>query len=148
MSTEIRRDKVIGNFKRPRAERLAEKMRDDHDDRDGNSRAHLDCIRKLPCCIPGCAKMPGGQAHHLKSTGLRGMGMRSPDQFTVSMCEDHHLNGVESAGSKNELSWFSKRGIEALELAAALWAATGDVPKMTRIVIEHKRARNREREIS
>lgn len=129
---------VVGNFKRPRAERLAEKVRDDHDDRDGNSKAHAELIRKLPCCV--CPKTPGGQIHHIKATGLRGAGMRSPDKCGVPMCPECHLQGVERAGSKNELAWFSKRGIEALELAAALWNATGDLPRMVKIVIEHKRS--------
>lgn len=129
--------RIIGNFKRPRAERLAEKVRDDHDNRDGNSQRHLELIRKLPCCV--CPRVPGGEAHHLKATGLRGMGMRSPDKCAVPMCHQCHVEGVERAGSKNELAWFEKRGIEALELAAALWGATGDLPRMTKIVIEHKR---------
>ena len=131
--------KVLGNFKRTRAARLAEKTKDKREDRDGNSEKHLEIIRKLPCCIPGCSKLPGGQAHHLKATGLRGMALRSPDKFAVPMCPEHHLNGVERAGSRNELAWFSKHGIEALELAAALWAASPDTARMMKIVIEHKR---------
>lgn len=137
MASQIERPLVLANFKRSRAERLAEKVRDDHDDREGNSRAHAALIRKLPCCV--CPKTPGETIHHLKATGLRGAGMKSPDKFGVPMCPECHLQGVERAGSKNELAWFSKRGIEALELAAALWNATGDLPKMVRIVIEHKR---------
>jgi len=137
MASQVKQANVIGNFKRSRAERLAEKNRDDHDDRDGNSRAHAALIRKLPCCV--CPKTPGGQIHHLKATGLRGGAMSSPDKCGVPMCPECHLQGVERAGSKNELAWFSKRGIEALELAAALWKATGDLPRMFAIVIEHKR---------
>lgn len=43
--------------------------------------------------------------------------------------------------SDDVTAWFSKRGIEALELAAALWMTTGDLPKMVKIVIEHKRGK-------
>lgn len=137
MGSQIDRPHVLGNFKRSRAERLAEKNRDTHEDRDGNSYAHAALIRMLPCCI--CWKTPGGQIHHLKATGMRGAGMKSPDKFGLPMCEECHLQGVERAGSKNELSWFSKRGIEALELCAALWAGTGDLARMLRIQIAHKK---------
>lgn len=136
MASQIQSGNMVGNFKKSRANRLAEKNRDDHDDRDGNSLAHAALIRKLPCCI--CPRTPGGQIHHLKATGLRGAGMKSPDKCGVPMCDECHLQGVERAGSKNELAWFSKRGIEALELAAALWNATGDLPKMMKITIQHK----------
>lgn len=139
MASQVRAPSSLPNFKRPRSERLAEKVRDDNDDREGNSTKHLGLIRKLPCCV--CSKMPAGEAHHLKATGLRGMGMRSPDRFAVPMCHEDHINGVERAGSKNELDWFAKRGVAALDLAAALWNATGDLPKMTKIVIAHKRAK-------
>lgn len=130
-------EKVYGNFKRSKTVRAEEQSRDDHDDREGNSKKHLDLIRKLPCCT--CPKTPGGQAHHIKTSGQRGMGMRSPDRFAVPMCPECHLQGVERAGSKNEIAWFRKRGIEALDLAVALWTATGSLPQMTKIVIEHKR---------
>lgn len=139
MATEIGRARVLGNFKKSKADQLAEKVRDDHEDREGNSYAHQALIRKLPCCT--CSKMPGGTIHHLKATGLRGMGRRSPDRYGVPMCADCHLNGVERAGSKNELDWFRKRGVEALDLASALWGATGDLPKMTKIVIAHTHER-------
>lgn len=137
MASQVQPPSGAPNFKRPRAERLAEKVRDDHDDREGNSSAHLELIRKLPCCC--CLKTPGGQAHHLKATGLRGMGMRSPDRFALPMCEECHLHGVERAGSKNELSWFEKHGIQALELCAALFGATGDLPRMLKVLVEHTR---------
>lgn len=136
MASQVPREHVLGNFKKPRAERLAEKTSDTHNDREGNSHAHAALIRKLPCCV--CPKTPGGTIHHLKATGLRGAGMKSPDKCGVPMCHECHLQGVERVGSRNELAWFSKRGIEALELAAALWKSTGDLPRMVKIVIEHK----------
>lgn len=135
MASRVTETGAIGNFKRSRADRLKEKTRDKHDDREGNSSAHLALIRQLPCCV--CGKRPGGQAHHLKATGLRGAGMRSPDKCALPMCEECHLNGVERAGSKNELDWFAKRGIQALDYAAALWTATGDLGRMFKVALEH-----------
>ena len=45
---------------------------------------------------------------------------------------------AERAGSKNELKWFSDRGIEALELAAALWAVSPNPQAMYRVLMAHK----------
>ncbi len=125
MSTEIARTRVVGNFKKPRRERQRGNSRK-ADTRPGMSEEHLAFIRRLPCCIPGCRVHPAGTAHHLKSTRERGMGLRSTDQHTLPMCAEHHLYGVERVGSKRELHWFAKHGIEALDLAAALWRVSGD----------------------
>lgn len=138
MASQVQPPSGGPNFKRPRAER-GHKQSNAVAERPGMSAEHLANIRKLPCCA--CPKTPGGQAHHIKTSGQRGMGMRSPDRFAVPMCPECHLQGVERAGSKNEIAWFRKRGIEAIDLAAALWTATGSLPQMTKIVIEHKKAK-------
>ena len=131
---EIRRERVLGNF-RKRGAKKPHKNSQTYKDRPGMSEAHLALIRKLPCCISG--KMPGGEAHHLKSgTGERGMGLRSTDRWAVPMAHDPHME-VERIGSRNELTWFQAHGIDPVVLAQDLWAATGDLPKMTRIVIAH-----------
>lgn len=130
---------IIGNFKPSKLVQLKEKAKDPRADREGNCEKHLAAIRKLPCCIPGCSVV-GSDAHHLKATGARGAGMRSPDKFAVPLCHfEHHLGGVEKIGSKSELKWFSDKGIEALDLANALWGASPDAGKMAKIVLEHKR---------
>lgn len=143
MAEEIAKPKLFGNFKKPRHERGHENS-DWRERRPGMDPAHLENIRRLPCCIPGCTMDPGGQAHHLKQTGAkeRGIGLRSTDQFTVPMCEYHHLQGVERAGSKNEIAWFIRRGIYALDLAAALWGARKDVKRMRSIVVATRSVRH------
>lgn len=129
--------RIIGNFKRPRAERLAEKVRDDHDNRDGNSKKHLAAIRKLVCCVPGC-NVVGVDPHHLKSgTRSRGMGMRSPDKFAVPLCRSHH-DEIERIGSRKEPSWFAKFGIDAIQLAGDLYSVTPRSDQMMRVVLAHK----------
>jgi hypothetical protein len=101
------------------------------------SERHLELIRKLPCCV--CGRNPGGQAHHLKlGVASRGMGMTAPDKFTVPMDEDCHLNGIERAGSKNEYRWFMERGVNPLDLAAGLWAVTGNLESMLAVMAAHK----------
>ena len=141
MTSQVREANQLANFKPSREKRQKEKNRDKRKDRPGNSDDHLALVRKLPCCLHGCSILPAGTAHHIKATGLRGGATRSPDRYAIPLCWDHHINGVERQGSKNELSWLSNRGVEALDLAAALWMARGDFEKMRKIVLEHKRGK-------
>ncbi|MFM7010620.1 MAG: hypothetical protein ACKO0Z_15045 [Betaproteobacteria bacterium] len=139
MASEVPREKSIGLFKPSPEQRMKSKRQkvNFRDKRPGMSDDHLACIRKLPCCT--CLKMPGGQVSHIKDTPdkERGMGLKSSDKWAVPQCNDCHINGVERVGTRNELAWFKTRGVDALSLASALWHSTGDIPKMTRIVIEH-----------
>ena len=98
--------------------------------REGNSPAHLACIRKLPCCL--CGAQPA-DPHHLMQTGERGMGMRSPDRYAIPLCRHHH-DALHSNGSKNEETFLAEQGIDGRALAAALWRLTGDIEAMHRAV--------------
>lgn len=113
----------FGNFKRPVVDRLREKNRDKHDDREGNDSNHLAALRKCPCIIT--LKVPAGEVHHLKSLGAgkeRGAGRRASDRWGVPLSRDAH-NSVEAVGSRNEMRWFAEHGIpDPHALAAALWA--------------------------
>jgi len=132
MASQIERPHILGNF---RTRKPKEKKERKTDSRPGMSEEHLALVRKLPCCITG--RVPAGEAHHLKATGERGMGLRSTDRWAIPMAHDPHME-VERAGSRNELTWFKARGIDAIDLATSLWLATGDLPKMTKIVIAHR----------
>lgn len=138
MSSEIRKDVVIGNFKKPMSERK-HKNSDWRNRRPGMDPEHVANIQRLPCCLPGC-KAKASEPHHLKETGAkeRGMGVKSTDKHLVPLCHEHHIHGVERCGSRGEIRWFRDRGVEALELAAALWAARGDLEKMKLIVLAVK----------
>jgi hypothetical protein len=48
------------------------------------------------------------------------MGMKSPDRYTIPLCAQHHRELHEDG---NEVRWLGERGIDGLELAAALWEA-------------------------
>lgn len=134
MASQIERPHVLANFRKRAAKRQKPRK---SDSRPGMSADHLALIRKLPCCVTG--RVPAGEAHHLKATGERGMGLRSTDRWAIPMAHEPHME-VERAGSRNELAWFTARGIDAIDLATALWLATGDLPRMTRIVIAHRSA--------
>lgn len=106
------------------------------DKRPGMSEKHLECIRQMPCCVT--LRVPAGECHHLKGTGERGMGLRSTDRWAVPLSHDKHME-LERIGSRNEVRWFQEHGIEdPHELAAALWANTGDLPRMIAVLMAHR----------
>ncbi|CCB64435.1 hypothetical protein [Hyphomicrobium sp. MC1] len=138
-----------GNWKPKKADKLKAKLRDKHDDRDGNSSHHLAALRLCPCVIS--LRTPAGEAHHIKAhTGERGVGMRSSDRWALPITRVYH-DSVERVGSRNEMRWFAENGIsEPHELAAALWAVRPTdgsakamkmaVTAMTKIIIaNHKK---------
>ncbi len=132
--------KLLANFRPTITARLREKRnRDPRADREGNDEKHLAAIRRCPCCVPKCSKMGNNDPHHLKSTGERGGALRSPDKWAVPMCRFHHEE-IERIGSRNELKWFRDKGIDAVELANALWNSRGDAPALVRIVLTHRSA--------
>lgn len=65
------------------------------------------------------------------------MAVRSTDQWGVPMCMLHHEE-VERAGTKQEVAYFQKASLDPHELAKALWRNTGDLAKMTRLVLDHR----------
>ncbi len=53
------------------------------------SPAHLKWVREHHCCVPGCEQVPIEAAHVRTGTG-GGMGMKPGDDWTISLCRDHH----------------------------------------------------------
>lgn len=138
MANRVSEPGLLGNFKKTRGLRAGHKNSDWRTVRPGMSDEHLKNIRALPCCT--CFAPAPSEAHHLKQTSAkeRGASVKSTDRWTVPLCHEHHINGVERVGSRNELGWFLNRRVDALALAHSLWGAAGDVPKMVKIVLANK----------
>lgn len=137
MASQIDRPREYGNFKPSKVaqDKTKRTRKSAAERRPGMSQDHLSDIRKLPCC--GCLKTPAGTVHHLKQRD-RGMGLRAQDKDGVPLCMTCH-EAMERVGAKNELTQFSKWGIDdPLQLAADLWKSRSDKPKMTKIVLAHK----------
>ena len=96
------------------------------------SPAHLANIRLLPCC--SCGKTPGGEANHLMHTDHgpngRSLNRKQADRWAVPACRDCHQE-VTDVG--DDEAWYAKRGVQARELANALWSARNDLEMMLRI---------------
>lgn len=135
---QMAKPKVYGNFKKRGLAKVKAKTGNSkwREERPGMSEDHLALIRQMPCCE--CLKIPCGEAHHLKAnTGERGMSVRSTDRWVVPVCHACHM-AVEAVGAKRETAYFQDIGFDPIELAQALWAATGDLPKMVRVLTAHR----------
>jgi ERF superfamily len=81
-------------------------------------KAHLKFVAAQPCLI--CGRSPA-DAHHLKFTQPRGLGLKVSDEFTVPLCRVHHRD-VHSVG--DEVAWWERRAIDPLATSRLLWVST------------------------
>jgi ERF superfamily len=81
-------------------------------------KAHLKFVASQPCLV--CARSPA-DAHHLRFTQPRAMGLKVSDEFTVPLCRIHHRD-VHSHG--DEVSWWERRAIDPLATSRVLWVST------------------------
>ena len=87
--------------------------------RPGDSAQHLRLVRGLPCCVTGCRSR--AEPHHLLRIGglPKGTGRKNEDRWVVPVCRKHH-DAAHAAG--NDEAWFAGQGVQARDLAIALWA--------------------------
>jgi hypothetical protein len=81
-------------------------------------KAHLKFVASQPCLV--CARSPA-DAHHLRFTQPRAMGLKVSDEFTVPLCRVHHRD-VHSFG--DEVAWWERRAIDPLATSRVLWVST------------------------
>jgi hypothetical protein len=134
---EIRPPKVYGNF-RPSLKERSKKHVSSQERREGNSQAHLALVRRLPSCVSGVAGPC--DPHHLKSgpaKAERGVQQKATDRWVVPL-KRHEHDELERIASRYEELWFKERGVDdVVELAAALWANTGDLERMWKVQQAH-----------
>lgn len=96
--------------------------------RPGDSKAHLAVIRNLPCCVPGCPSEKSEPHHLMRVDNLpKGTGRRSEDKWLVPLCFAHHRRTVSKTDCAHgdhgdDEAWLISKGINARQLAEALWA--------------------------
>jgi hypothetical protein len=79
---------------------------------------HLKFVASQPCLV--CGRSPA-DAHHLRFTQPRGMGLKVSDEFTVPLCRIHHRN-LHSVG--DEVAWWERRAIDPIATSRMLWIST------------------------
>ena len=134
---QVPREHILANF-RPSLKERAKKHVSAQERREGNSKDHLELIRRLPSCVSGVAGPC--DPHHLKSgpaASERSVGRRATDRWAVPLKRDEH-DQLERISSRLEEAWFRERGVsDVIELANALWINTGDLDRMLRVLQAH-----------
>lgn len=87
---------------------------------------HLAFIRQLPCLIRGTTV--GVDAAHIRLPAIQfgkrsvGTGEKPDDRWTVPLCREEH----EIQHSMSERAYWALRGKDPLQIALALYGASGD----------------------
>jgi hypothetical protein len=81
-------------------------------------KAHLKFVASQPCLV--CGRSPA-DAHHLRFTQPRAMGLKVSDEFTVPLCRVHHRDNHSSG---DEVAWWERRAIDPLATSRMLWIST------------------------
>lgn len=97
-------------------------------ERPGDSALHVKRIMALECCVPGCGS-PESEPHHLLRVDNlpKGTGRRSEDRWVLPLCFKHHRRTVSKTDCAHgdhgdDEGWLAEKGIQARDLAKALWA--------------------------
>jgi hypothetical protein len=81
-------------------------------------KTHLKFVALQPCLV--CGRSPV-DAHHLRFTQPRAMGLKVSDEFTVPLCRVHHRD-LHSVG--DEVAWWERRAIDPVATSRMLWIST------------------------
>lgn len=82
------------------------------------STAHRDWVREHHCSVPGCQDMPIEVAH-VSRAWSGGMGEKSSDAMTISLCRAHH-----SESHRGEQTFAAKYGFNLLVKAEEFYRAS------------------------
>jgi len=81
-------------------------------------KSHLRFVASQPCVV--CGRHPS-DPHHLRFAQSRALGVKVSDEFTVPLCRGHHRQLHQSG---DEVAWWHRFKIEALQVARRLWEQT------------------------
>ena len=79
---------------------------------------HRQFVSAQPCLV--CGRQPS-DAHHLRFTQPRALGLKVSDEFTVPLCRMHHR---EVHRTVREAQWWKRLRIDPLITAETLWLKT------------------------
>jgi hypothetical protein len=89
---------------------------------------HLAFVRQLPCVA--CGKAAPSEAAHVRTGTDGGVGVKPADRYAVPLCAACHARQHRIG----ELSFWSARRIDPLNVALRLWTVSGDIKAGERTV--------------
>ena len=93
-------------------------------------RQHLAFVRQLPCVA--CGKAAPSEAAHVRTGTDGGVGVKPGDRYAVPLCTACHARQHRIG----ELSFWSARRIDPLNVALRLWTVSGDIKAGERTVFQ------------
>lgn len=96
---------------------------------------HLKFIRTLPCLV--CGNNIETQTAHVRMADrsvakpMTGIAVKCDDRFVVPLCNREH---GEQHDFGNEHEWWTRKGIDPIKAALALFSVSGDYERGTEIV--------------
>jgi hypothetical protein len=85
-------------------------------------RDHVKFVARQPCLV--CGRGPS-DAHYLRFTQHRALGLKVSDEFTVPLCRGHH---PEVYRRGDEAGWWKNAGVDPTVNARVLWLQTHPLP--------------------
>ena len=85
-------------------------------------RDHVRLVATRPCLV--CGRLPS-DPHHLRFAQSRALSCKVSDEFTVPLCRGHHR---ELHRYGDEAIWWTRLGIDVLQVARALWLESHPLP--------------------
>jgi hypothetical protein len=89
---------------------------------------HLVFVRQLPCVA--CGKAAPSEAAHVRTGTDGGIGVKPGDRYAVPLCTACHARQHRIG----ELSFWSARRVDPLNVALRLWTVSGDIKAGERAV--------------
>ena len=103
-----------------------------------SAQTHLRWIRNLPCLATGSyARVEAAHVRYsdpLHGKAETGMARKSDDKWVVPLCAEAHREAKSAQHNSNERQWWEDRGIDPLQVAKELWAASGDTDAGLKII--------------
>jgi hypothetical protein len=91
-------------------------------------RDHVRLVATRPCLV--CGRLPS-DPHHLRFAQRRALSCKVSDEFTVPLCRGHHR---ELHRYGDEAIWWSRLGIDVLQVARALWLKSHPLPTTLEVI--------------
>jgi hypothetical protein len=84
-----------------------------------------------PSAMSAEQKIAGADPHHLRFAQRRALSCKVSDEFTVPLCRGHHR---ELHRYGDEAIWWSRLGIDVLQVARALWLKSHPLPTTLEVI--------------
>ncbi len=99
---------------------------------------HRAFINSLPCVA--CGRAAPSECAHVRMGTDGGTGYKPADRFCLPLCEGCHRTGPAAQHTIGEPAFWAERGVDPVDIAARLYAVTGDTDQGLRTISRARQA--------